>query len=223
MAAFNFKTTDLYAIPALEQGCTFGLQFVQNNLWLGCAGSACAGDVCPFTFYDFDGTNKNKCWGEVFKLYRAAGPGYIHVGDFVGLYIPRVLQWFSLFQNYGHKGSCPGIPSLHTGFQSAAFWQKCAAEVFQIYAKGKPNGAIITDQDTLMFYVPFAHTFVQFRRDKILTSDCLLLLSRQRRPPINEAVDLCPLETVKTKLFISTSLFTPRLIPRQESSSVIRP
>ena len=61
----------------------------------------------------------------------------------------------------------------------------------------KGNGAVITDQDTLNFYFPAAHTYVQFLNDKIQTSKCLLNYSGQQGPPNNHAVDVCYLEAVE--------------------------
>ena len=115
----------------------------------------------------------------------------------MGLYYPRERLWFSLFENYGRKLPCPGLPTQQFGFYHPDSWKHCGAEVFQIYAKGKGIGAVITDQDTLNFYFPVAHTYVQFRNDKILTSKCLLNFSSQQRPPNNHAVDVCYLEAVE--------------------------
>ncbi|CAI8020926.1 hypothetical protein GBAR_LOCUS12465, partial [Geodia barretti] len=86
---------------AITHGATIGLQFEANMAkWLGCAGHPCSGAPCPRLI--FTGAEWNNCWGEVFQIYRALGPGAIQSGDFVGLYYGRTRQWFSLSGNSGH-------------------------------------------------------------------------------------------------------------------------
>ena len=101
-------------VAAITHCATIGLQFVANmGKWLGCAGHPCGGAPCPRLI--FTGAEWNNCWGEVFQIYRALGPGAIQSGDFVGLYYGRTRQWFSLSGNSGHTETCPGSVNSVTG------------------------------------------------------------------------------------------------------------
>ena len=72
----------------------------------------------------------------------------VKFGDFVGLFYPHEDKWFSMYQNTGHKQTCPGsTPTEQYGFHRQDSWFYCGAEVFQVFAKGKANGVQITDQD----------------------------------------------------------------------------
>lgn len=173
----------------LAQGSTVSLQLMQNDRWLDCAGDRCNGAGCPGLF--FEGNDLKNCQGEIFKMYRASGSGSILSGDFVGLYYPHGKQWFSMFNGRGHKQGCPGKPSTTLGFERIRNWLHCSAEVFQVYAKGKPEGAEITDQDTISLYYPNSRNNVVFKTDEIVLDTCMMKKSGDSRPPSNHAFDVC--------------------------------
>ena len=184
----------------LEQGCTVGLQLLQNDLWLGCPQQYCIGKTCPGVC--FDGADWNNCWGEVFKMYHSYGAGPIRSGDFVGLFYPRENKWFSMYQNRGHKQTCPGsTPTVEFGFHRQDSWYYCGAEVFQVFAKGKANGVPITDQDLLTFYFPAAYSVVKFLPDQVITSSCMIDQSSHALPPTVNAYDQCKWESVEITIF----------------------
>ena len=187
-------TSVLFIYIVLRQGCRVALQLVQNNLWLGCAGGNCVGAPCPGKF--FEGTDINNCWGEVFHMFRARGAGNILSGDYVGLYYPREGRWFSIWNGRGHKEPCPGSPSTTYGFQASDKWYWCGGEVFQVFAKGKANGAHITDQDTLAFYYPCGHKFVSFQPGQMVLSGCM-----NSCPPSYTHFDRCVSESVEITIY----------------------
>jgi hypothetical protein len=183
----------------LGNGCTVALQLNENHLWLGCAGGHCLGAPCPGKF--FEGADWTKCWGEVFQLYRALGPGNIVVGDFVGLYYKREGKWFSMLNGKGLKSTCPGSPNSQSGFSELEKWFICGGEVFQIYAKGKGLGAEIKDQDAITLYVPLTTRNVKFLQQEDIYSTCIMEKSGYNRPPSNEAFDQCPSESVEITIY----------------------
>ena len=141
-----------FSFPVLRSGCTIGLQLNQNNLWLGCYEQTCNGALCPGKF--FEGNERSRCFGEVFRIYRARGPGHIVNGDFVGLYYIAQNTWFSMYRGKGGKSSCPGIATAAHGFADLSKWFLCGAEVFQIFVKGRRMSERITDQDDVALYTP---------------------------------------------------------------------
>ena len=71
-------------------------------------------------------------------------------------------------------------------------WSWCGGEVFQVFAKGKANGATITDQDTLAFFYPCGYKFVSFQANQMLLSVCI-----NSCPPSSAHFDRCTAETVE--------------------------
>lgn len=101
-----------------------------------------------------------RCRESVFQIFHN-GIVPIRVGDFVGLYFPSNKKWFSMYKDIGHTQGCPGRPNPYFGFSSSASWSKCGAEIFRIYAKGKKNGQMIRNRDTIFLYYPAANGFVE--------------------------------------------------------------
>ena len=66
----------------------------------------------------FSGIDWVNCWGEVFKIYRALGPGNIQSGDFVGIYYTKERQWLSLRAKEARRSACPGKPNTPFGEKS---------------------------------------------------------------------------------------------------------
>ena len=186
-------------IIVLGSGCTVALQLMTNDRWLGCAGPRCVGAPCPGVF--FEGSDWQRCWGEVFKIYRKDGAGQMKVGDYVGLFYPRENVWFSMWGNFGHKLPCPGPPNTQFGFASRTNWGKCAGEALQIFAKGKRLGQTITDQDTIAFHYPHGRTYVQILPDRVGVSSCLIDKSGGRLPPSNDAFDQCKFSSVEITIY----------------------
>ena len=160
-----------------------------NDYWLSCVQGYCNGAPCPGVF--FDGHDLKRCGGEVFRVFRAAGPGNILNGDFIGLYFPAQNTWFSLLLGKGHKNRCPGNPHGTFGFQDFTRWFRCSGEVFQVYVKGKKLGAPIVDQDTLSLYYPGGIKNAIFTPKGITLSTCMLDKSGFTRPPNHQAFDEC--------------------------------
>ena len=185
----------IYTHAVLTHGSTIALQLMQNDFWFGCSGVRCAGSQCPGVF--FEGTDWTHCWGEVFRMYRAAGRGHILNGDFVGLHYIRENRWFSMFQSYGRKLTCPGSPSATYGFQNFQKWLMCGSEVFRVYAKGKPYRAPITDQDTISLFFPSGKQHVVFRTNGVVLSRCMLERSGYSQTPSNRAYDECKYMSVE--------------------------
>ena len=69
----------------IRQGSTIALQTSIRYNWLGCS-PYCKAYRCPRMYFDY--SDWSQCRGEVFRIYRSAGPGSIRVGDYVGLYYP---------------------------------------------------------------------------------------------------------------------------------------
>ena len=166
-----------------------GLQLMINDQWLRCLNPHCDGAPCPGVF--FEGHDIKRCYGEVFRMYRAAGHGNILNGDFVGLHFPHQNNWLSLLLGKGHTNTCPGNPHGTFGFQDFTRWFKCSGEVFQVYVKGKKLGTPIVDQDTLSLYYPGGIKNVIFKPDGVTLSTCMLDKSGFTRPPSNQAFDEC--------------------------------
>ena len=179
---------------ALRHGCTVALQMLQNDHWLGCAGGECRGATCPRRF--MRGSDWNHCWGEVFRMYRALGPGNIRSGEVVGLYYPRENRWFSMWHRNGRKEACPGNPG-HYGFQDFNRWFWCGGEVFVVYAEGKAIGQPINDQDTISLYYPCGRQFVVFHPHRCSLSPCMLHRNNNRLPPNEAGYDQCTLDSVE--------------------------
>ena len=57
-----------------------------------------------------------ECHGNVYEIYRAAGPGPIRDGDFIGIYYPHRNRWFGCPYTNCRKYTCPGTPSWQYGF-----------------------------------------------------------------------------------------------------------
>ena len=119
----------------------------------------------------------------------------------MGLYYIRENQWFSIDDQSSRKSACPGDPNPTIGFHSFLAWLQCGTEVFRVFAKGKGDGATITDQDTLMFYVPIGKEYVQFLNDKVATDKCPFVVSGNQVPPSNDAFDHCVNEGVEITIF----------------------
>ena len=99
------------------------------------------------------GSDWANCWGEVFQIYRLAGPGPVRVGDLVGLHYPHLYaHWLGCAGNKCAKAVCPGHPTIELGFRKQDYWLACWGEVFAIYAKGKSLNSEINSNDEIAFY-----------------------------------------------------------------------
>lgn len=143
--------TECEAPAVIKSGNTIALQSYISVRWVGCSGKHCAAAGCPGVI--FSGGDWTKCWGEVFKIYRADGPGAVKVGDLVGIYYSREKDnWLSCWRKECGKSKCPGKPTSAYGFSNSEKWFLCAGEVFKIYSEGKKEGAVINDGDLIMLY-----------------------------------------------------------------------
>ena len=141
------------------------------------------------------GNDWSSCWGEVFQIYRASGPGTVRVGDLVGLYYPQQSgTWLGCPGDQCAKATCPGIPSFQYGFASQELWYRCWGEVFKIYARGKGNGDVInSDDDVTFYYLQQGLWLAQGDGPHTSKQPCLGLT---RPPPLNN-YDGCAWETFR--------------------------
>ena len=138
------------------------------------------------------GSDWTRCWGEVFQIYRASGPGQVRVGDLVGLHYPHESgRWLGCPGSNCFKAACPGHPTTTYGFASQEHWYWCFGEVFKVYAKGKSNGAIINAGDDIMLYYLQQQLWVDLDDGDAQKSSCVGTI----RPPPFSKFDVCSSET----------------------------
>lgn len=140
------------------------------------------------------GSDWTHCWGEVFTIYRANGPGSVRVGDLVGIYYPHDRRWFGCAGSRCAKATCPGYPTIENGFATQELWYRCWGEVFKIYAKGKSSGSIInSDDDVTLYYLQDQNWVAQGYDFPTVKRPCL----GTARPPPLSTYDCCPHETFR--------------------------
>ena len=121
------------------------------------------------------GSDWTTCGGEVFRIYRALGPGEVQVGDLVGLYYRLHSKWLGCVgdMHYCYKRSCPGNPSAQYGFQDSERWYRCYGEVFKIYARGKGIGDVIQNHDQItLFHVQQGRWLSYWMDELVHTGPC---------------------------------------------------
>lgn len=179
------------AAATIYQGDTVALQSVKRSLWLGCARDPC-GDVSCLGLY-FVGNDWIRCAGEVFQVYRADGPGEIHVGDLVGIFYPhKFTTWLGCSGSECQKSTCPGKPTATYGFATHDRWSTCSGEVFKIYANGKSDKTVINLGDDIFLYHVAANTWVSIiSRNAIIRQ---LICPGSSRPPAPIKYDRCQSE-----------------------------
>lgn len=79
-----------------------------------------------------------------------------------------------MWQGYGRKSNCPGIPKSSYGFNSADKRIKCYGEVFKILAVEKSDGERIKGGDKVALYYIHEGKMVSFYQSNTQTSECLL-------------------------------------------------
>ena len=176
----------------IDSGDTIGLQTYVRNHWLSCYPPTgnCNRAGCPRM--QLSGNDWTRCWGEVFRIYRASGPGQVSVGDLVGVYYPREAgHWLGCSGNTCPKSSCPGQNTTAHGFASEEHWYTCCSEVFKIYASGKANGAAINSGDDIMLYSLDLGRWVAQDAGDATTTTC----AGTTRPPPAGKFDECHQET----------------------------
>lgn len=100
-----------------------------------------------------EGSDWDKCWGEVFTIYRRLGDGNVKVGDEIGLNYPHEGGvWLGCAGKECDKAPCPGIPTHDYGFSDPDKWNQCWGEVYRIFARGKEMGDDIYPLDNIMLY-----------------------------------------------------------------------
>ena len=179
----------------LSHGDTIALQTFVRARWLSCSSTACTARSCPNMI--MMGNDWDTCYGEVFQIYRASGPGRVRVGDLVGLYYPNLPgKWFGC-PGIGRgcvKTICPGHPTIAHGFAAQDNWYRCWGEVFRIYTNGKRNGDVINSGDDIMFYyIQEGNWISQPVTGNVAKFHCPGIV----RPPPLSRFDVCPSETFK--------------------------
>jgi hypothetical protein len=180
---------------AIRHGDTVAFQTSTRYHWLGCAGTNCIGASHPGMY--LTGNDWNDCWGEVFRIYRARGPGTVRVGDLVGIYYPKQRgHWMGCSGNECRRSPCPGNPTNAHGFASQEKWYTCSGEVFKIYARGKASGAIIdTTDDVSLYYLNRGLWVSQGHDTHTMKQPCL----GTSRPPASLIYDGCAHEIFKIR------------------------
>ena len=139
------------------------LQFLGAKVGLlGCAGGGCGLATCPSHHYNyryFDG----RCYGEELQII---GEGTIHNAIKSGQRIRlRYLREYNTWVKYLEskkcgKGTCSGATAQGTNFN------KCPAEMFRIYARGKRNGEVVYNNDVVMLYNEYSCKYVFIEGEK---------------------------------------------------------
>lgn len=139
------------------------LQFLGGkNLWLGCAGSVCGLSSCPSGNHNYRYFDR-RCYGENFQII---GEGTIHSpiksGQQIRVrYLNEHNTWLTyLKSNQCGKGTCSGTTAEGTTFN------KCQAEIFRVYARGRRNGDVIYSNDVVMLYSNHACKYVSIQGEK---------------------------------------------------------
>ena len=124
---------------------------------------------------DMAGDDWNRCWGEIFEIYRRGGRRDVLSGDTVALHYPRENgKWLSCLNLNCVKGTCPGTPDPDIGFSSTKKWNGCNGEVFRIYARKKIIGTPINSDDDVALLIQKGHKWVSQGYDVSTTkSSCM--------------------------------------------------
>ena len=129
----------------------------------------------------------NKCWGEVFKIYRKKGRGRVRVGDTIAIsFLREPGKWLGCPGRLCGKASCPGH-SCNSGFSSAGKWNQCWGEVFRIFARRKRIGASIFSHDHVMLYYVRGGDWIGLVDKHPDHRSC----PGKRLPPPNDKYDRC--------------------------------
>ena len=187
-----WSSNAMYFYAGIYHGNTIALQSHDRAYWLGCPSYPCDRRYCPLVY--MRGSEWNSCWGEVFQIYRASGPGQVRVGDLVGLHYPHEYgQWLGCAGSECAKANCPGYPSTPYGFTSEEHWYTCWGEVFKIYAHEKTTGAPIFPDDDIMLYYLQGGVWVSLGYDNVHKQPCPGTV----RPPPHHRFDACAWENFK--------------------------
>jgi len=155
-----------------------------KRFWLSCSVQPCQGGTkaCPGLF--MEGGDWTYCFGEVFRIYRASGPGTVRVGDVVGIYYPHEPgKWMGCGGSNCVKSTCPGTPTTAYGFHNSENWFRCYGEVFKIYARGKSLGSAITAHDIVMLFYIQAQNWITISTSYVGHHTCP---GTVRPPPSNK-------------------------------------
>ena len=143
----------------VKTGDKVGFYFPYKRKWLRAAGGQQTDLIgCPGVPANSRHRLNTRCSGEVFQIYRAAGPGQVKVGDKVGFYFPYKRKWIG---RGGDLAPCPGVPANSRHRLNTRCW----GEVFQLYARGKSTGQPIDQLDHVMIYYPQGKNFYMYRHD----------------------------------------------------------
>ena len=137
------------------------LQFLgARDAWFGCPDSVCDLRRCP-SVNDNYLYSDGRCWGEDFQIF-AEGPNFnpIKSGQRIMLRYPREHQtWMGCpAHKRCDKRTCPGSTTT-----AKSRIDNCWGEVFNIYARGKRNGAVINNGDVVMIYYPREGLYVSIQ------------------------------------------------------------
>ena len=131
-----------------------------RNAWLGCPDTICDLRMCPSSSYNY--RYFDRCGGEVFQIIGEGATSQnrqIKSGQRIRLRFLREHNiWMGCpLNSYCDKRPCPG-----TNIQASNF-NRCAGEIFRIYARGRTNGQIIYNGDVVMLYYEYNRRYVSIQ------------------------------------------------------------
>ena len=148
----------------------------------------------PLPTYAHDWWWLDYLFGEVFRIYRAAGSGHVRAGDVVGFYYPHQAgHWLGCPGANCFKADCPEFPTSAHGFASEDHWIRCWGEAFRVYTNGKSYGTVINSGDDIMLYYIQGDTWIAQGGGNTRKLPC----PGSVRPPAFDRFDECALEAFK--------------------------
>ena len=132
--------------------------------WLGCAGGACGLATCPSSNYNYYFYFNERCYGERLQIIgKGASHEPIKSGQQIRLrYLHEHNTWVSYrVNNQCGKGTCSGTSAQGSNFN------RCPAEIFRIYARGKKDGEVVYNNDVVMLYNENACKYVSIQGEKL--------------------------------------------------------
>ena len=122
--------------------------------FIGCYENVCDMRFCP-SWSDNNLRNFSECWAEVFQII---GEG-LHIGDPItsGMrvrirYTRGTNEWFACVNGWQcDKRPCPGTITQARNFN------RCAGELFHIYARGREHGEDIANGDLIMLFSSYSN------------------------------------------------------------------
>lgn len=138
-----------------------------KDAWLSLSGGEsykeCVLATCPSINNNYRHFNGH-CWGEEFQII---GEGAIHSPIKSGqrirlryLHVHNTWMGCPTSKNNCKQISCPGTTSQASNFS------RCNQEILRIYSRGKRNGEIVHNDDTVMIYNDYTGKYISIQGQK---------------------------------------------------------